>query len=60
MLLNDVRCKKCGKLLGKGTVSYFEMKCPRCKEKNVLKAMSFNRESHERLMENNCERRTNE
>lgn len=58
MLLNDVRCKKCSKLLGKGFAHYFEIQCPRCKELNVLKAMSFNHECREQLMENNCEKRT--
>lgn len=59
VLLNDVRCKNCGKLLGKGDVSYFEMKCPRCKKINVLKTTSFNLDCQEQLVEKFYEKRTN-
>jgi len=27
----EIRCGKCGRLLGKGEVVDFETKCPRCK-----------------------------
>ena len=33
----EFRCGKCGKLLGKGSASNFEIKCPRCGTFNVLR-----------------------
>lgn len=35
---NEIRCGNCGKLLGKGTALDFEIKCPRCKAINHLRA----------------------
>lgn len=35
MTLTDVRCKKCGKLLGK-VKGVAEIKCPRCGEVNTV------------------------
>ena len=35
---NEIRCGICGKLLGKGTAMDFEIKCPRCKAINHLRA----------------------
>ncbi|MFA5340181.1 MAG: Com family DNA-binding transcriptional regulator [Clostridia bacterium] len=33
--MTEIRCKKCGKLLGYGK-GEFEIKCPRCKTKNKV------------------------
>ncbi|MDE5833502.1 MAG: Com family DNA-binding transcriptional regulator [Desulfovibrio sp.] len=33
----EFRRGKCGKLLGKGSASFFEIKCPRCGTFNVLR-----------------------
>ena len=32
------RCEKCNKLLGRGYVIEFAIKCPRCKFENVFKS----------------------
>lgn len=40
---NEVRCKQCNKLLGKGTVEYFQIQCPRCKFMNNLRGKNSNR-----------------
>ncbi len=31
--MKEIRCEKCGKLLGK-IEGHYEIKCPRCKEMN--------------------------
>jgi phage FluMu protein Com len=36
--MNDIRCVKCGKLLGKINGEY-EIKCPRCKELNTKRSV---------------------
>ncbi len=36
----EVRCGHCNRLLGKGEVLDFEMKCPRCKTINHVRAES--------------------
>lgn len=36
----EVRCGHCNRLLGKGEVRDFEIKCPRCKTINILRAES--------------------
>ena len=38
--LKDIRCHKCGKLLAKGEALVLELKCPRCKAYNFLRAVS--------------------
>jgi phage FluMu protein Com len=42
MASNDIRCLGCNKLLGKGIWTELEIKCPRCKLINNLKATSLN------------------
>lgn len=36
----EVRCGHCNRLLGKGEVRDFEIKCPRCKTINHVRAQS--------------------
>lgn len=36
----EIRCGHCNRLLGKGEVLDFEMKCPRCKTINHVRAQS--------------------
>jgi phage FluMu protein Com len=38
--MQEVRCKKCGKMLGR-IKGYYEIKCPRCKEINSQKPITF-------------------
>ena len=38
--LKEIRCHKCGKLLAKGEILVIELKCPRCKAYNFLRAVS--------------------
>lgn len=49
--LKEIRCHKCGKLLAKGEILVIELKCPRCKAYNFLRAVSASlepREGHKR------------
>ena len=43
----EIRCGKCNKLLGKGTVRNFEIKCPRCGVINLLRDETPNSEPPE-------------
>lgn len=45
--LKDIRCHKCGKLLAKGEALILELKCPRCKAYNLLRALSARPELRE-------------
>ena len=45
--LKEIRCHKCGKLLAKGEALTLELKCPRCKAYNFLRAMSARLEPRE-------------
>ena len=36
--MNDIRCGKCGRLLAKADFEQLEIKCPRCRAMNILKA----------------------
>lgn len=45
--LKEIRCHKCGKLLAKGEALVLELKCPRCKAYNFLRAMSARPEPRE-------------
>ncbi len=54
-MLKENHCKTCGKLLGKGKAEYMEIKCPRCKKINILRALSSKNNTLEQLYE---ERRT--
>lgn len=47
----EIRCGKCNKLLGKGTVKDFEIKCPRCGIFNHLRDGNPNSEPPEDLSE---------
>ncbi|RDL44702.1 Com family DNA-binding transcriptional regulator [Marinomonas piezotolerans] len=33
--MQNLRCKRCNKLLAKGAFAYIEIKCPRCKLLNA-------------------------
>ncbi len=35
--MKEIRCKNCGKLLGKAKVAEIEILCPRCKNKYMYK-----------------------
>ena len=43
----EVRCGHCNKLLGKGTVLDFEIKCPRCGVLNHLRDFIPSSEPHD-------------
>lgn len=45
--LKEIRCHKCGKLLAKGEIIVIELKCPRCKAYNILRATSTRPELRE-------------
>lgn len=45
--LKEIRCHKCGKLLAKGEALVLELKCPRCKAYNFLRAVSARPEPRE-------------
>lgn len=45
--LKEIRCHKCGKLLAKGEILEIELKCPRCKAYNFLRAVSLRPEPRE-------------
>lgn len=45
--LKEIRCHKCGKLLAKGEALVLELKCPRCKAYNFLRALSARPEPRE-------------
>nr|WP_302786037.1 Com family DNA-binding transcriptional regulator [Bilophila wadsworthia] len=45
--LKEIRCHKCGKLLAKGEILVIELKCPRCKAYNILRATSARPEPRE-------------
>ena len=49
--LKEIRCHKCGKLLAKGEILVIELKCPRCKAYNILRAMSTRPEPREGQIE---------
>ncbi|AUZ85777.1 Com family DNA-binding transcriptional regulator [Methylophaga nitratireducenticrescens] len=36
--MTQCRCKRCGRLLAKAKFERLEIKCPRCKTLNILKA----------------------
>lgn len=48
---SEIRCRYCGKLLGKGDVLDIEIKCPRCRNINRLRAKSPNFEPPDDLPE---------
>lgn len=37
-VLEEIRCRHCGKLLAKGQASIMEFKCPRCGAFTILRA----------------------
>ena len=49
--LKEIRCHKCGKLLAKGEILVIELKCPRCKAYNFLRAVSARPEPREGRIE---------
>lgn len=55
--LKEIRCHNCGKLLAKGEILVIELKCPRCKAYNILRAMSTRQESREDRIETESDAR---
>lgn len=49
--LKEIRCHNCGKLLAKGEILVIELKCPRCKAYNILRATSTRLEPREGRIE---------
>ncbi|WP_250870478.1 Com family DNA-binding transcriptional regulator [Hafnia paralvei] len=50
----EVRCCRCHRLLAKASYSYIQIKCPRCKAFNELRASSPLPSAIERPTENYC------
>jgi phage FluMu protein Com len=54
--MTEIRCGACGKKLGYGIYQTLQIKCPRCKTLNFLRAESTPPEHHECQ----CKRQTRE
>ncbi len=52
--MQDIRCRQCAKLLARAVYTYLEIKCPRCRVINSLKAESLAPERPERLNPESC------
>ncbi|WP_300786405.1 Com family DNA-binding transcriptional regulator [uncultured Desulfovibrio sp.] len=46
-VLEEIRCRQCGKLLAKGQASVMEFKCPRCGAYTILRAARPHSEPHD-------------
>jgi len=47
MTMDEIRCGACGKKLGDGIYQTLQIKCPRCRTLNFLRAQSPKPEHHE-------------